>query len=49
MVLVIRPWLSGQPFRIGAFESALGALTSSGDVWAATVGDIAAAYRDATS
>jgi allantoinase len=44
MVLVIRPWLSGQPFRIGALEDALRDLAESGGAWLATTGQIADAF-----
>jgi peptidoglycan/xylan/chitin deacetylase (PgdA/CDA1 family) len=46
LVLVLRPWLVGLPFRIWALEDALGEITR-GAVWTATTGDIAAAYRQA--
>jgi peptidoglycan/xylan/chitin deacetylase (PgdA/CDA1 family) len=43
LVLVLRPWLSGQPHRIAALEAALSAVRGSGDVWATTTGGLAAA------
>ena len=46
MVLHLHPWLSGQPFRIGALDRALGNLMEPGDVWAATGSDIINWYRD---
>jgi peptidoglycan/xylan/chitin deacetylase (PgdA/CDA1 family) len=45
VVLVLRPWLSGQPFRIAAVERALAAVREAGDVWTATTGELAAACR----
>jgi peptidoglycan/xylan/chitin deacetylase (PgdA/CDA1 family) len=45
LVLVVRPWLTGQPYRIGAFEHTLANLTGSGKVWAATTGEIASTFR----
>jgi allantoinase len=46
-VLVVRPWLTGLPFRMGAFDRALATLAEDQDVWAATTGEISRAYRDA--
>lgn len=43
LCFAVRPWLVGQPFRIGALERALAAITSPGDIWAATTGELAAA------
>lgn len=39
-VVTLRPWLSGQPFRIGVIGDALAGLTSRPDVWAAKGTDI---------
>jgi peptidoglycan/xylan/chitin deacetylase (PgdA/CDA1 family) len=47
MVLVLRPWLSGQAFRVAALDEALRSILSTGNVWAATTGEIARAYRAA--
>lgn len=47
MILTLRPWLSGQSFRVDALDAALGAILGTGKVWAATTGDIARAYRAA--
>lgn len=44
LVVVLRPWLSGQPFRIGAVDHALGAVVAAGGVWAASTGDMAEAF-----
>lgn len=49
LVFAVRPWLIGQPFRIGALERALAAITRAGDVWAATTGDLAAAATAAVT
>ena len=46
MMIQLRPWLSGQPFRVGALDRALGDLMESGEVWAATGGDIIDWYRE---
>ena len=40
MMLTLRPWLVGQPFRIGHLDAALGAVTRTG-VWSATAGEVA--------
>lgn len=45
LLLTVRPWLVGQPFRTGAFERALHTIMSWPGVWAACGGDIAAWYR----
>jgi len=47
MVVTLRPWLSGQSFRVDALDRALGAILGTGKVWAATTGEIARAYRSA--
>jgi allantoinase len=46
-VLVLRPWLSGQPFLVGAVEEALKAVLQSGHTWLATTGEIATEFRRA--
>ena len=46
LVLVIRPWLSGQPYRISAFEDAITRIVTSGDAWAATTSQIVSAFRE---
>lgn len=43
-LLHLRPWLSGQPFRIGHLEQALAYITSRPGVWTATAGEIAEAF-----
>ncbi len=45
LVLNLRPWLVGQPFRIGYLEEALEHLTSRERVWAATGSEIVEWYR----
>lgn len=45
LVLTLRPWLVGQPFRIGALDQALSQIMSWPDVWAAQGGDITAWFR----
>jgi len=47
MVIILRPWLSGQSFRIDALEAAFGSIMATGRVWATTAGEIARAYRSA--
>lgn len=45
LVLRIRPWLMGQPFRIAMLERFLARACSSGQVWCATPAGLAAATR----
>ena len=45
LVLNLRPWLMGQPFRIGYLEETLEHLTSREGVWAATGSEIVDWYR----
>jgi peptidoglycan/xylan/chitin deacetylase (PgdA/CDA1 family) len=40
----IRPWLTGQPFRIGYLEQALAHIARRGDVWAASTDDMVRAF-----
>jgi peptidoglycan/xylan/chitin deacetylase (PgdA/CDA1 family) len=47
LVLTVRPWLTGQPFRIGAFEEALGHMAASGKAWFARPGEVVQAFRRA--
>jgi allantoinase len=44
LVLVVRPWLSGQPFRIGSFEEMLATTVATPGVWPATAGAICSAF-----
>ncbi len=48
LVLTLRPWLVGQPFRVGALAEAVAEITSWPGVWSASAGDIVDAYRAAT-
>ncbi len=48
LVLSLRPWLVGQPFRIGALEDALDAVMALPGVWAATGSQITDWYRSQT-
>jgi allantoinase len=43
-LLHLRPWLSGQPFRIGHLERALAHITGRPQVWTASAGEIAEAF-----
>jgi allantoinase len=45
VVLVLRPWLSGQPFRIDLLDRALGEIAAQAGVWTASTGDIVGAWR----
>jgi peptidoglycan/xylan/chitin deacetylase (PgdA/CDA1 family) len=44
LLVTVRPWLSGQPFRAGPLGAALRTITSWPGVWAARAGEIAAWY-----
>lgn len=48
LVLSLRPWLIGQPFRIGALREALAAIMALPHVWAATGTEIADRFRSPT-
>ena len=45
LLLNIRPWLTGQPFRIGYLDDALGHMVRHQQVWAATGSQIIDWYR----
>lgn len=45
MVFVIRPWVSGQPFRIRSLASALEAIVALDGVWPCSTGELADAAR----
>jgi peptidoglycan/xylan/chitin deacetylase (PgdA/CDA1 family) len=45
LVLHVRPWLMGQPFRVRYFKQALAYITGHQGVWAATGAEIVAWYR----
>lgn len=47
LVLVLRPWMSGQPFRIHELDRTLSSIVGSGQVWTATTGEIASAFTHA--
>ena len=47
LVLNLRPWLMGQPFRIGYLEDVLEHLASREGVWAATGSEIVEGFREA--
>jgi hypothetical protein len=44
LLLTVRPWLIGQPFRIGTLEAVM-AHAAASDVWFASTGDVAADFR----
>ena len=46
MTINIHPWLTGQPFRIGYLEDALGHIMGHEGVWAASGSEIIDWYRD---
>jgi peptidoglycan/xylan/chitin deacetylase (PgdA/CDA1 family) len=45
MAIALRPWITGQPYRIGALEEALGHMVSRKGVWSATGAEIMDAWR----
>jgi allantoinase len=47
LMLTVRPWLTGQPFRIPTLERILSAIDAVGPVWKATGAQIVDAYRAA--
>jgi hypothetical protein len=49
LVLTLRPWFVGQPFRIGALDAALGEIASWPGVWRASGTEIVDWYRTVTS
>jgi peptidoglycan/xylan/chitin deacetylase (PgdA/CDA1 family) len=48
LTLVLRPWLTGQAFRAGCVSDILGHISSSGNAWFATGGQIVDSYRAQT-
>jgi hypothetical protein len=44
----IRPFISGQPFRLGVLEDALSHIASSQKAWTPTAGAVVGAWRSAT-
>ena len=47
MMLTLRPWLTGQPFRIRSLDRALSQVTQLDGVWAAHGNDIVKAFSEA--
>ncbi len=45
MSISLRPWISGQPFRIGALETALDYILKHDGVWSATAAEILDAWK----
>jgi peptidoglycan/xylan/chitin deacetylase (PgdA/CDA1 family) len=45
LVVTLRPWLTGQPFRVGAVERVLGEIMSWPDVWSARGSEIVDWFR----
>ncbi len=45
LALPLRPWISGVPHRIKAFDGMLAELCGQSDIWCATGGDILAAWK----
>lgn len=48
LLLTLRPWLIGQPHRIGGLEQGLGLLDGLDRVWRARAGEMVAAFTAAT-
>ncbi|MFT7597970.1 MAG: allantoinase [Acidimicrobiales bacterium] len=48
LMLTLRPWLSGQPFRVPVLDAALADITAIGPVWKATGSQIVDGFRAAT-
>lgn len=44
MSIALTPWVTGQPYRIGALEAALDTILARGGVWPATGSEIVAAW-----
>jgi peptidoglycan/xylan/chitin deacetylase (PgdA/CDA1 family) len=49
VLLSLRPWLTGQPFRVGFIDDMIEHVVRGGHVWAATVSDVATYCRDRSS
>jgi hypothetical protein len=45
-LLPVRPWITGQPFRVKYFEAAIAAITDHKEIWTATGGQIADSYLE---
>lgn len=46
LLLNLRPWLVGQPFRVTYLDEMLERAVRTGEIWSATVGDVASYCRD---
>ena len=46
MMLTLRPWLTGQPFRISALDRALTQIMRLDGLWPVTGGDLVAAFNN---
>jgi len=46
LMLTLRPWLTGQPFRIRVLDRALSEIVKLQDIWAARGRDIVEAFTD---
>lgn len=49
LMLTLRPWLTGQPFRVPGLEQILAAIDGLGPLWKATGSQIVDAFRAATA
>ena len=49
LMLTLRPWLTGQPFRIGALDRALSSITKLQSVWTARGSEIIDAFVASTN
>ena len=45
MVMVLRPWISGQPFRVSYLDEAFAEITKQAGIWPAECGEIIEAMR----
>lgn len=48
LMLTLRPWLTGQPFRIGALDRALSSIAKLQGVWTAQGSEIVDAFKAST-
>lgn len=46
MILLIRPWLTGQPFRIHALETSLSHIAANATAWKATPSEVQTVFRE---
>ena len=49
MMFTLRPWLTGQPFRIRTFDRALGQVMNLEGVWPISGSELVAAFNNADS